>query len=600
MEDALFPALPESLSDLSDDELETLLDEHQVALAKIESEDEDYVGGLSGPEVISALEMGVEQIKSLKAEKALRVEAAVAYAARKAELVGLARDPEELTDGTPDFGPEEPASSPASQEKLDGYVDGQNVCSNCGAKNFDDAGKCMACGNSLAAEEPVVATAPVVAAAQNYRRAPMPVATIDRTPATHDPDRTVLVAAAGVDGVTPGVELDRIGLANAMVEHVKRRARPNKHAGGTEEKILVASAQYPFPPERTLRPNDIEGNNAKIRGIGSPFLGVEGRDALVASGGLCAPLTPFYNIPDFAVLDRPVRQALPSFMAERGGISVPSVTVIGDIHTAITVVEEAGDAAGGTYATKSCQDLTCPTWTDVAVGAISHCREYGNFNARAWPEGIAHENNLTMAAHARTADARLLDRIKSLSVNVTTPTVYSSAHDLIYAMTRAAAIVRYNLRLPAETVALRALMPAWVPEMLIADISGTPFDRWKNRQDVLEILSLSGIEPSFYLDTPSTGTGQGFAAQTAAALEAFPTVVQWALFVEGTFLHLDSGVLELGIVRDSTLNSTNDYQAFGETFENVARIGPTQAALWVTSTVCPSGVFPATTTALSC
>ena len=451
----------------------------------------------------------------------------------------------------------------------------------------------------VAAESPetvVAAAAPVPAI---YRRSPLPAASADRTPVTK-PDRTVLVAAAGAAGVTPGVELDRIGLANAMVDHVKRQAKPSKHANGVEERTLIASANYHFPPERVLRPNDIEGNNAKIRGIGNPFLGVEGLQALVASGGLCAPLTPFYDIPDFAVTDRPVRDALPSFQAERGGISVPSVSTIGSITTGVGVIEEADDAAGGTYATKSCQDLECPTWTDVAVGAIYHCREYGNFNARAWPEGIAHENNLTMAAHSRTADARLLNRIKALSINVTTADVYSSTHDLLYAMTRAAAGIRYRLRLSADQVRLRALMPAWVPEMLIADIAATQFDRFKSRQEVINILRLSGVEPSFYLDTPATGTTQGFADESAGALDDFPDDIQWALFIEGSFLHIDSGVLELGIVRDSTLNSTNDYQVFGETFENVARIGPAQGALWVTSTVCPSGEFPALATALTC
>jgi len=575
MEDGLFPVLPESLAGLSDEELDTLLDEHQVALGKIESEEADYVGGLSGSEIIEALEMGVEQIKTIKAEKELRAEAAQAFSERKAELLSLAREEEQL-----EVEEEEVVAEAVEEEEEEEEAEAEAV--------------------EAAVEEPVAAiVADAEPARRTYRRAPMPVATPERTPVDVS-QRTTLIAAAGADGVTPGVELDRIGLANAMVEHVKRRARPTHHAGGTEEKTLIASAHYPFPPERVLRPNDIEGNNAKIRGIGSPFLGVEGRHALVASGGLCAPLTPFYDIPDFAVLDRPVRDALPSFMAERGGISVPSVSTIGDITTAIDVIEEADDALGGTFATKSCQDLTCPTWTDVAVGAISHCREYGNFNSRAWPEGIAHENNLTMAAHSRTADARLLTRIKALSINVTTPDIYSTTWDLINGMVRAAAGIRYRLRLSAEQVALRALMPAWVPEQLITDISGTQFDRFKSRQDVINILRLSGVQPSFYLDDPAGGTSQGFTNQGAGPLDEFPDVVQWALYIEGTFLHLDSGVLELGVVRDSTLNSTNDYQVFGETFENVARIGPTQSALWFTSTVCPSGEFPSLVTALTC
>jgi hypothetical protein len=204
------------------------------------------------------------------------------------------------------------------------------------------------------------------------------------------------------------------------------------------------------------------------------------------------------------------------------------------------------------------------------------------------------------AAHSRTADARLLDRVKALSVNVTTAKTYGSTFDLIFAMARAAAGIRSRLRLSAEQVRLRALMPAWVAEMIQVDIAATQFDRFKSRQEVLNILRLTGVEPSFYLDTPSTGTDQGFADETASALDDFPTVAQWAVFIEGTFLHLDGGVLELGIVRDSTLNTTNDYQVFGETFENVARIGPEQAALWVTSTICPTGEFPDLTTALSC
>ena len=81
--------------------------------------------------------------------------------------------------------------------------------------------------------------------------------------------------------------------------------------------------------------------------------------------------------------------------------------------------------------------------------------------------------------------------------------------------------------------------------------------------------------------------------------KALGVVGAWK-FPEGTFLHLDGGVLELGIVRDSTLNSMNDYQVFGETFENVARIGPTQAARWASVTICPQGTFPAAGTGLTC
>ena len=136
--------------------------------------------------------------------------------------------------------------------------------------------------------------------------------------------------------------------------------------------------------------------------------------------------------------------------------------------------------------------------------------------------------------------------------------------------------------------------------MMVADIAATQFDRFKSRAAVTAILREAGIEPTFYLDTPSTGTTQAFADEAAGAIDDFPDVIQFAVYVEGAFIHVDGGSLELGLVRDSTLNSTNDFQMFGETFENVALLAPAQAARWITATVCPSGEFPALATALSC
>lgn len=64
------------------------------------------------------------------------------------------------------------------------------------------------------------------------------------------------------------------------------------------------------------------------------------------------------------------------------------------------------------------------------------------------------------------------------------------------------------------------------------------------------------------------------------------------LYPEGSWLFLDGGTLDLGFVRDSTLNSTNDYQVFAETFEAVALVGVESLAL--TMDLCPSGAGSAT------
>jgi hypothetical protein len=105
-------------------------------------------------------------------------------------------------------------------------------------------------------------------------------------------------------------------------------------------------------------------------------------------------------------------------------------------------------------------------------------------------------------------------------------------------------------------------------------------------EQFVALLRSNNVEPSFYIDSDS-GSSQVFGTQSAGALLEFPTHVKWYLYPEGSFLFLDGGTLELGLVRDSVLNATNDFQIFGETFENVAFIGVESLA--VTSTVCDSG-----------
>ena len=413
--DTLFPVLPEDLTALNDEELSALLEEHEVALSKIEADDPTYIGDMSAEEVLAQLEQGVDQIKQITELQKARVEAEVAYQTAKAERIAEVRPAAEVADET------EGGDDEGDDEGGDDEGDEVTAEAEAEVEDEPEAEEVVEDREAIlvASVEDKPEPAPAVRRAQPVYRRPVPSPDSDRAVAAEESNQPHLTAASGVEGVRSGVHLDSYTLAKAMIDYVSRRSPPSKHPHGVEEKLLVASAQYNFPEERRLIDGDHANNVRKIRAIGNPYLGNEGARALVASGGLCAPLTPLYDIPDLAVNDRPVRDALPSFQAERGGVSVPSVSTIGDITTAITVIEEEGDAAGGTFATKSCQDLTCPTWTDVAIGIISHCREYGNLNARAWPEGISHENAITMAAHARTAEARLLDRIKALSINVT-------------------------------------------------------------------------------------------------------------------------------------------------------------------------------------
>jgi hypothetical protein len=91
---------------------------------------------------------------------------------------------------------------------------------------------------------------------------------------------------------------------------------------------------------------------------------------------------------------------------------------------------------------------------------------------------------------------------------------------------------------------------------------------------------------------PGNPAAQIFPAQAAGLLNGWPTVVQWYLFHEGAWLVLDGGTLDLGIVRDSTLNSQNRYQMFFEAFENIVFVGV--ESLRIRSTICVNGATSGT------
>ena len=595
----LFPALPENLSELSDEELSNLLQEHEVAADLIDKEDEEFTQGLEGPEILEALEAGIEQIEKIVAEQKVRVAQQEEYLARKAELaerrkaMTLAEGEEEEAEGEGEEEAEGEGTEEASAE-AESLAEGE----------ADETTDEVEETEVVEEEEPKTVAA---AAKRVVRRPPAPSA--ERRKQV-EAQGAPLVAAAGLQEVRAGAVMDRKTLASAMKITATRRGKPSKSSSGVEERILVAAAQFPFPEERTLVPGDYETNADKIQAVVPDYIpGLNGRwgrnnpQALVASGGLCAPLEPIYRMPNFASQARPVRDFLPSFRADRGGVNVPTATYIADITTAITVIDEAEDALGGTFATKSCQDMSCPAYTETAVTIISHCREYGNLNAMAWPEKISHENDLTMAAHARTAETYLLDRIKAESLSVTQASLGTQINafaSIVYALTRAAASIRYNLRM-APGAQFQALAPAWLGDLLAADNAQWQLNGQQAQAALTAMLGRYGVSISYYLDSPSTGTSQAFSAEVAAtAIDDFPDDVQIGLFPVGAFIHVDSGSLELGLVRDSTLNSTNDFQIFGETFENVARLAPLQATRWMSIDVCPNGVFPALGTALSC
>jgi hypothetical protein len=553
---ALFPQVPQDLSGLDDEQLAALRDEQLAAIREVAANrrDEEVVGKRTQAEVTEELAAAVESLELVKAELQTRIDEAAKYDSDVDELAAKA-------------GVELSADTDAG----DGEGDDDGDKSGDGE---DDEPK--------AEGDVVIEETKETTVTASSKRRPLPAATRHRpAPETHDTNGlrlTSMAAGAGApyDG---GQLLDRRTLAETMAEMVKKnRVKPG-------QRVIVASATYDYPEERILDQRAGDLNMEKVQKV-------VGHTALVAAGGLCAPLTPIYELPGVETSVRPVRDALASFQAVRGGVTVGATPILGDYDDAIGVVTAANNEAGGTFAAKSCMRIECPEFTSIEVDAIYHCIEADNLAARAYPELMARIDELVRAGQARLADSKLLTAMSAGSTDVIGPTVATGAlYTFLGDVYKAAAGMRSRHRMPVDAT-LRAIFPAWLIDLLALDIARGAFDRFKTRDEIVSILQRAGINASFTLDGSSTATdGQIFAAQSAGALTPFPDTVEWFLYPEGSWLHLDAGVLELGIVRDSTLNSTNDFQIFGETWENVAFVGV--ESLVITSDVCPTGAVAA-------
>lgn len=396
----------------------------------------------------------------------------------------------------------------------------------------------------------------------------------------------------------------KITFSQLADEMVNKRRQFGRIRDGVSDRMSLASQVFDFPEERKLTADDSPtAIKEKIDAVIADAMRPDTWDeALTASGGFCAPLGTRYEIETISDAFRPVRDALPSFNADRGGIrfraglSLATATAIDSTE----VWTNATDTTPGEN-TKNVGRIECTDITEVTVNAITRILEFGNFMARTDNETIQAYIRVTDADWARTAETQLLDGIAAASVNVSTDQHLGLARDFLEQVGRAAAQYRSRHRMRPDA-RLRVLVPQWVPDAVAADLTrgqqSDPGFLETTTQKFVSLLASRNVNVTFYADT-ATSAGQVYGAQqnqagigVAQDLLAWSSTVVWYLFHEGAFLHLDNGTLDLGLVRDSTLNGTNDAQLFAESFENVAFIGV--ESLKVTSNLCVSGMSAGT------
>jgi hypothetical protein len=394
---------------------------------------------------------------------------------------------------------------------------------------------------------------------------------------------TTITASADFDRITSGTQLTSLRqVAQGIV--TKRNAIKNG-MGADNEYINVATINTEFSADRVLERNDAEGNKTIIDAVVSP-------EALVAAGGLTAPVETSYDIFELGETDaRPVRDSLPKFNAERGGIRFLTAPIIDDLDGAVSVwtLQDDIDAAtaGAPDPVKPCLRVLAGEEVTVHVDAIPLCLTFGNLQTRAYPELVERHIKLGMVWHARFAEQKLLTEIGRLSTNIAVGATLGAARDIFSQIEVAAAAYRNRYRI-SSNAKLRVMFPEWFRNALRSDLmkqlpgdgrDGTfnlgeaEINSWFASRDIAVTWFIDGEEGQIFgAQADETVDGVTFEV-TPAALLAFPDTLVWYLFAEGTFIFLDAGTLDLGLVRDSALNGTNDYKIFLETFEGVAKVG---------------------------
>ena len=417
--------------------------------------------------------------------------------------------------------------------------------------------------------------------------------------ATATGGRTALVASANAIGATQGAVFgDKWALAESMA------ATLNSLGGTWHGKCIVASADWrdQYPAERKL-----DDSVSRCERLMDAVCGLQ---ALVATGGICAPTNVDYAIGTWATAARPLRDGLTPFEATRGGIRYIVPPDIAEWEAATGIWTEATDAepAG---ATKPVKAMVCGEEKLIYLSAVATRIGYGNMQSRFAPEQVAATNDLAAAAAARKAENHLLELLEETALkDVTTAQVLGGFRDLLTAIDTAGANYRQTHRIPPETM-LTVCLPEWVKVMAKEDMAREQAHQqgsdWNSLavtdEQIEDVMKVHRVRPIWHLDGIAEPSSKHYPnqyftpAEEAKAIKKYPEKVAWYMWVDGSVQFLDGGRLDLGVVRDSTLDATNDYEVFYETFEGLAQRGFVNSVLQLVSTLCPSGGSAATVTA---
>lgn len=421
-----------------------------------------------------------------------------------------------------------------------------------------------------------------------------------------DAEPVRLVDTGTVSDADLDKELDKGTLARQMARKFDQ-VKGHKLRPAGEGKLYLAHAQLPnFSFELG---NDKFANTEILRGVQSEWQA--DMTAVVASGGNCAIPTNNYDVFNAAEEQSPVEGFLRGVGADRGGMRYLSAPDWTSAQSGVQVTTEAEDTArytnqtpAGSTTPKVCVHFSCPSELECVVDAVSACASFGNLTYRTAPELVEVLLDQLAVAHAQAKEITYLDAIQAGSTDVNYVGVYGAFRTAVYALAVAAQGYRkrnhIGRTMPLDVLAPDSIIPVLKADMVADHALGANFVSVDQETLVAELFAALNLNVEFYYDYSTTyGAARAMQdAQAAGDLNGPPTDFRVYMYAPGTWVRLDGGTLDVGLVRDSTLNSQNDLQLFSEEWTQACQVGFESVRLDLT--LCASGVGPSSGTALTC
>ncbi len=212
----------------------------------------------------------------------------------------------------------------------------------------------------------------------------------------------------------------------------------------------------------------------------------------------------------------------------------------------------------------------------------------------AWPELVADFLAKTMIAHYHVMNRRHIDSLIAGSTALPyTGAEVGAIGALLGAVDLNAADIREREGMCDDDV-LEVKLPRWAKALFRSDVALRPGETGAftiTPQELTAWFDNRNLSAQFVADFQTRGVGQ---VGAATPITAFPDALSFLMYPAGTWLKGNGPRIDLGVIRDSTLNSKNDYTAaWTEEATLIAKIGNTSR--YVTVDVCPSGAVGAGT-----